>query len=111
MLHLARPLGPNDRRRGMVLLIVITMLPLFPVVGLSVVYYADAEANASKNAAQAESQYGPDTDPELALALFLNQLIYGVRDDDAGVFSALRGHDLLRLQYGLDYLFQADGTL
>src|SRR5262245_6008882 len=103
MLHLTQPLAPRGGREGMVLLIVITMLTLFAVVGLSFVYYAEAEATSSSFFRQSESLYAPDTDPELALSLFLNQLIYGVRDDESGVYSSLRGHDMLRTMYGLDY--------
>src|SRR5262249_28967868 len=112
MLCLAQPITPPDaRRRGMVLLVVITMLTLFAVVGLSFVYYAESEATSAKLARESETLVRPDVDPELALSLFLNQLVYGVRDDEAGAYSSLRGHDLSRGVYGLNYEFQPDGSV
>src|SRR5262245_25968559 len=103
MMFLRSPAPPAGPRRGVILLVVITMVTLFAVVGLSFVFYAEAEATASKLAREAESQYRPDVDPEMALAYFLGKLIYGERDDEAGVYSALRGHDLARTMYGGDY--------
>ncbi len=111
MLPLAQPLPPATARRGTVLLVVITLLTLFAVVGLSFVYYADSEATSSRYFREAQALTAPDVEPELALAFFLNQLIYGARDDDSGVYSALRGHDLLRGVYGLNYEFGTSGEI
>src|SRR5262245_24107611 len=112
MLSLAQPVTPAaGRRRGMVLLVGITLLTLFAVVGLSFVYYAEAEATSAKLARESETLVRPDVDSELALSLFLNQLIYGVRDDETGAYSALRGHDLARGMFGLNYEFQPDGSV
>jgi hypothetical protein len=100
----------NDRR-GAVLLIVITMLMLFTVVGLSFVYYANAEAAASKTFRESTDLTRPDVEGELALSYFLAKLIYGEVDDEAGVYNAARGHDLARGIYGAQYQFRViNGT-
>src|SRR5207249_2453613 len=62
--------------------------------------YADATALSAQAFREAGSEYRPDCKPEQALALFLGQFIYGVPDDERGVYSALRGHDLARNMYG-----------
>jgi hypothetical protein len=89
-------------RRGVILLVVVTLLTLFAVVGLAFVFYAQAEADAARLARDAESPSRADVDPETLLAYFLGQLIYDVNDDESGVYSALRGHGLARLMYGYD---------
>jgi hypothetical protein len=93
----------RTQRRGIILLVVITLLTLFAVVGLSFVLYANAQATASRFFREAETTSRPDMDPELLLAYFLGQLVYDVRDDRTGVYSALRGHSLSRNMYGLNY--------
>ncbi|MCI0462448.1 MAG: hypothetical protein L0Z62_36315, partial [Gemmataceae bacterium] len=93
--HSVRP----GLRRGVILLVVISLLTLFALVGLSFVLYADAEAASARLAREAEVQSRPDLDPRLLLAFFLGQLVCDV-DDQGGVFSALRGHSLVRLMYG-----------
>jgi hypothetical protein len=90
-------------RPGAVLLVVITMLVLFAVVGLAFVYYANSESNASRNNREAQAAFRADVEPELALAYFLGKLIYG-DDNINGVYSAMRGHDLARL------VFEGDPT-
>src|SRR5438045_761105 len=98
------PFGePVQARRGIVLLIVITLLTLFAVTGLSFVFYAESEATSAKVFREANDNYRPDIDPETALAFFLGKLIYGEKDDESGVYSALRGHDLARGVYGANY--------
>src|SRR5437667_11577224 len=86
-------------RRGVILLVVISLLTLFAIVGLSFVLYADAEAKSSQIFREAEVQNLPDMDPELLFASFLEQLIYDA-DDITGVYSGLRGHSLARTMYG-----------
>jgi hypothetical protein len=86
----------RGQRRGVVLLIVIIMLSLFAVVGLSFVFYSDAEAASATLASQALSRTVPDTDPEALLSYFLNQWLYDTND----VNSALRGHSLARTMWG-----------
>jgi len=95
--------APAQSRRGVILLVVLSLLTLFAVVGISFVLYADAEAEASRIFREAAANPTvPDMDPEQALALVMAQLVYGVPDDASGVFSALRGHDFARLIYGLN---------
>jgi hypothetical protein len=89
-------------RRGVILLVVLAMLTLFAIVGLGFVLYADAEARASQVFRDAQSFRRPDMEPELAFSYFLGQLLYDCLDDDTGVYSALRGHSLLRNLYGLN---------
>ena len=57
---------PSGRRPGAVLLIVITLMALFTAIGLSFVYYAEAEATASKLFREGTDLSRPDVDPELA---------------------------------------------
>ena len=79
--HINASQRPN--RRGIVLLVVISLLALFAAVGLSFVYYAEAEAAASRVSAQAQTANFIDVEPEMLLAYALGQLAFGV-DDIAG---------------------------
>ena len=99
-----------DLRQAMVLLIVIVMLTLFAVVGLAFVFYAEAESTAAMGSRDAAQYRAPEVDPESAMAIFLGKFLYGDRDDVQGVYSALRGYDLMRGVYGTDYNFIAGPT-
>ena len=92
-----RPAQALAARQGVILLVVITLLTLFAVVGITFVIYAQAEASSMRAARQAENIAYPDADPEMLLAYYLNQLIYGPPD---GVMSAMRNWDLARNMYG-----------
>src|SRR5689334_17002195 len=96
-----RPRHPrtNEPRRGIILLVVLVMLTLFAVVGLTFVFYADAEATASRATRESLAQRPPEMEPEQALSFFLSQFLFS-NDDQSGVYSALRGHELARLMYG-----------
>ena len=83
-------------REGVVLLVVISLLVLFSLVGLAFVVYAQSQANTARLWREHESRERPDMDPELLLAYFLGQLIY----DTDNSHSALRGHSLARNMYG-----------
>ncbi|MBY0523682.1 MAG: hypothetical protein K2R98_09790 [Gemmataceae bacterium] len=83
-------------RGGVILLVVITLLTLFAVVGITFVIYAQAEASAARIYRESESLQRPDMDPEMLLAYFLGQLVY----DTDNPHSALRGHSLARSMYG-----------
>lgn len=87
-------------RPGVILLVVITLLTLFAVVGVTFVLFAQAEASSARVYREGEALVRPDMDPEMLLAYFLNQLVYDVPDDAGGAFSALRGHSLARSMYG-----------
>jgi hypothetical protein len=91
------PQCDSNSRRGIVLLVVITLLTLFAVVGITFVIYSQAEAGSARSWRESESLQRPDMDPESLLAYFLNQLIY----DTTNPNSALQGHSLARTMYGL----------
>src|SRR5262245_33586106 len=95
----------TSARRGIVLLVVIAMLALFAALGLSFVYYAQAEADASLLSTQAQNQRIADIDPEFLMSYALGQLIHDAEDmvqygNYHGVASSLRGHSLSRTMYG-----------
>lgn len=92
-----RPAQALAARQGVILLVVITLLTLFAVVGITFVIYAQSEANSMRAARQSEYVTFADADPEMLLAYFLGQLIYGPPD---GVQSTLRNWDLARNMYG-----------
>jgi hypothetical protein len=83
-------------RTGVVLLVVISLLVLFALVGIAFVVYAEAQANTSRIWREGEQVENPDMDPEMLLAYFLGQFIY----DTDNPLSALRGHSLARNMYG-----------
>jgi hypothetical protein len=91
------------RRRGVILLVVLAMLTLFSIVGVTFVLFSDSTAMSSRINKESETQIRPDMDPELAMALFLGQLIYDCHDDEMGVQSALRGHSFARNMYGANF--------
>src|SRR5262245_41848128 len=93
----------NDKRRGVILLVVITMLSLFAVVGLSFVFYAESEATAARTFREAMAQSQADVDPEALLSFYLGQLLYDTED----VYSAMRGNSLVRGVYG----YNTDATM
>src|SRR5438105_15244072 len=91
----------RPQRRGVILIVVLAMLTLFAIVGVSFVLVANSQADSARLAREAESRSRPDVDPEAAFALFLGQLLYPISDNDnAAIFSSLRGHDLARNAYG-----------
>jgi len=88
--------GGASARDGVVLLVVISLLVLFSLVGLAFVVYAEGQANVARLWREAETTQLPDMDPELLLSYFLGQMIY----DTDNPHSALRGHGLARNMYG-----------
>jgi hypothetical protein len=87
------------------LLVVVSLLALFATVGLAFVLYAETEAASSRAFREAEYSDRPDIEPELLLSFFTAQLIYDApchSGDWSGHGSALRGHSLARLMFGLD---------
>jgi hypothetical protein len=101
----------TTKRRGVILLVVITLLTLFAVVGLAFVLYAEAEANASTGYLDAQRVTGvPDDNLPAIFSWAMGQLLYDVADPkqptDASAYSGMRGHGLARNMYG----FQSGGT-
>ncbi|QVL30770.1 hypothetical protein KIH39_18190 [Telmatocola sphagniphila] len=109
----------STRRRGIILLVVVTMLALFAVVGITFVLYAESAANSARQAR--ETQFGghtgvapglnitnrgsSDDAPPIPNEIFnktLGDLIYDV-EDDVGRYNALRGWSLARDMYGYNY--------
>jgi hypothetical protein len=91
-----RRVHPREKRAGVVLLVVITLLTLFAVVGIAFVLFSQSEAVASRVWRESETLQRPDMDPEMLLSYFLSQLIYDTNNPN----SALRGHSLARTMYG-----------
>ena len=84
------------RRRGVVLLVVISLLMLFAVAGIAFVIYSEAQATTARVWRESESVRRPDMDPELLFNYFLGQMIY----DTDNPLSALRAQSLARNMYG-----------
>jgi hypothetical protein len=101
----------REKRRGVILLVVISFLTLFAVVGLSFVFYANSIATASRYHRESHSPNVADVDPELLFSYFLGQLLYDTADDGTGVYSGLRGHSLSRNMFGMNYTIARDGSL
>ena len=96
-------LNRANERRGVILMVVLSLLTLFAIVGVSFVLYADSQATTARIAREGETLQRADLDPEKCLAMFLGQLIYDVNDDIFGVGSGLCGHSLARTMYGYNY--------
>lgn len=96
MLYRSSSISSVNRRPGVVLLVVLALLALFASVGLSFVFYADAEAVAANLYKQSLVKDEPEVDPEVLAAYFLNQLLYPTNNP----YSAMRGWDLARSMYG-----------
>src|SRR5579885_2650293 len=99
----------NTKRQGVILLVVITLLTLFAILGLAFVFYAQSQADASRfyREAQTPSQASAGlfaTPPDVLFGDFLRQLLYDTPDDSTGVPSALRGHSLGRTMFGANPL-------
>jgi hypothetical protein len=114
------PRSPGtQRRRAIILLVVLALLTLFAIVGLTFVLYADAEATSSRIFREAPYPRNGSlpnatliVDPNVALA----QLIYDVPDasfanSGPNVYSAIRGHSLARDMYGYNYTWNPTAQL
>jgi hypothetical protein len=97
---------PAQRRRAIILLVVLALLTLFAIVGLTFVMYADSEATSSRIFREANyrnaQNTGPTVDVNLLASWALGQLVFDV-DDSTGLYSALRGHSVGRDMYGYNY--------
>ena len=87
------------------------MLALFAALGLSFVYYAESQALTARASVGAMQARHADFDPEFLLGHFLNQLLFDVKDDPAGVYSAMRGHSLMRSMWGAPYDLNSNGSV
>src|SRR5438874_932078 len=87
-------------RKGVILIVVLSMLTLFAIVGITFVLVANSQAESARLGKAGENNDRPDIDPELAFSLFLSQMIYDVQDDDIGIQSGIRGHSFARTMYG-----------
>src|SRR5262245_6851266 len=93
-------------RRGVILLVVITMLTLFAVVCITFVYYAESEATASRIYKEANDVI-PDyykflSEQQQPYDFALGQFLYDVDDtgSSSNLDSAMRGHSVARTMYG-----------
>src|SRR5262245_4954830 len=93
------------QREGVILLVVLIMLTLFAIVGISFVLYANSQAEASRIKKITEDLPAKaDMRAEDALAMFLSQYIYDVKDEERadgsfGIYSSLRAHSLGRTSF------------
>ena len=92
---------PNNKRKGVILLVVLAMLTLLAIIGITFVMYASSLEQISEAVIdEQKADYKPRMDPETALNLILGQLVYDVEDDTFGKATVLRGHSLARNLYG-----------
>jgi hypothetical protein len=97
---LSRRRPPN--RRGAILLVVLTLLALFAVIGLSFALYAESEATAARIHREGESRTGEEPpSPVDYVNAALRDILYPVSDlDPVAAQSGFRGYELARLMYG-----------
>jgi hypothetical protein len=93
------------RRRGAILLIVLTLIALFSVVGLSFALYAEAEAVSARTRREAMAENDAIPSQERAASQFLSVMLYpseggGTYGTGNGTLNALRGHDFATMMYG-----------
>lgn len=90
------------RRNGVILVVVVSLLALFAVIGLGYVIYAESAATAARMERERQEVVGSKAEiaPELVLNAALARLIYDSPDDQTGVFNSSRGHSLARSIYG-----------
>jgi hypothetical protein len=107
MFH-SRTHSASDRRRAVILMVVLVLLTLFAIVGLAFVLYANAEGEASR--VYRETNIGNNViniSPNSLASFAIGQLLFDQNDPvgvgfPANAWSALRGHSLARDLYGWD---------
>lgn len=89
-------------RRGAILLIVLTMLALFAVVGLSFVLYSESEATAARIHKMSRTVPSDDAPPDSTpyANAVLGQILFPVGDTGDATLSGFRGHDQTTMVYG-----------
>lgn len=106
----------QNRRKGMILLVIIAFLALFTIMGLTYLLYADAQLRFSiDEIKRLDKRYyrSFDLSTDYLLDFFLERFIYdqpdreadpyvagGINYEPISVYSALRGHSLARNMYG-----------
>lgn len=93
------------RRRGVILLIVLTLIALFSVVGLSFALYAEAEAVHSRTRREALAENDAIPSQSQAASAFLGAMLFpsdggGTYGTGTGTLNALRGHDFATMVFG-----------
>jgi len=106
---LLRNSAAASSRRGIILIVVLSLLTLFAIVGLSFVIYAQAEADASRIFRENVPVRLPVESADRAFSFAMSKLIYDEFDDNSGIYSAMRGHSLARSMYGFDNYIDAAG--
>ncbi|MFM7539672.1 MAG: hypothetical protein ACKO9Z_08435 [Planctomycetota bacterium] len=111
-MRVTRPQGTN-RRRGVILLVVLAMLTLLTVIGVTFVLYSDNAESTARISMEGEKTVAltqpANWDTDELLAYGFGQLIYDAAgdvnspDDDPSQRSGLRGHSLARDMYGFYY--------
>lgn len=98
----AHPASHPLRRRGAILLIVLTLIALFAVIGLSFALYAESEALGARMRREAKAT-SDDPPPVDAMAnRFLGQLLYGDGHGGNALLNAMRGYSMATMVYGND---------
>lgn len=110
----------QNRRKGMILLVIIAFLALFTIMGLTYLLYADAQLRFSIDEIKRldkRNYRSFDLSPDYLFNFFLERFIYdqpdreadpyatatgGINYEPQSVYSALRGHSLARNMYGFN---------
>src|SRR5215470_5858752 len=99
-----RPRHAEDRRRAVILMVVLALLTLFAIVGITFVFYAQKNHSASVNFREglqrATIPSAPDIPGDYLLNYSLAQLIFDTDDSPNGVQSGMRGHSFARTMWG-----------
>ena len=108
----------QNRRKGMILLVIIAFLALFTIMGLTYLLYADAQLRFSIDEIKRldkRNYRSFDLSTDYLFNFFLERFIYdqpdreadpyatataGINYEPQSVYSALRGHSLARNMYG-----------
>ena len=103
----------TNRRRGVILLVVLAMLTLLTVIGVTFVLYSDSAESTARIGMEGEKSVAltqpANWDTDELLAYGFGQLIYdsvgdvATPDDDPSQRSGMRGHSLARDMYGFYY--------
>lgn len=96
----ARRFARRQSRRGVLLLVVLSVLVLFLMIGTAFVIVAKQSEKAAKSAHKGASRLSS----EAAQSKLLDEVLYQVLRDTNNPSSSLRGHSLLGDMYGADVL-------